>query len=123
MNTNFNNESESQWPLDDLGLLDHMKYEDTLKDFACLQIESTQDLSAIGKRNLVSFFTSTIINDPQERASNLKDLVILFGHSWYDGDLQTFSVLSTNSNSIGNPVYLHWMQYKRRSIILKFNLE
>ena len=82
-----NNESQSQWPLEDFGVLDRMKYEDTLRDFACLEIESTQDLSANGKRDLVCFFTSVVVYDSQERASNLKELIVLLGHNWYDCDL------------------------------------
>lgn len=72
----------SQWPLEDFETLNSMKYEDTLRDFACVQVESTQGLSANEKRDLIYFFMSAIVNDPHERASDLKDLVVLLGHSW-----------------------------------------
>ena len=72
----------SQWPLEDFETLNSMKYEDTLKDFACVQVESTQGLSANEKRDLIYFFMSAIVNDPHERASDLNDLVVLLGHSW-----------------------------------------
>ena len=72
----------SQWPLEDFETLDSMKYEDTLRGFACIQVESTQGLSANEKRDLIHFFMSAIVCDSRERASDLKDLVVLLGHKW-----------------------------------------
>ena len=71
-----------QWPLEDFKTLDSMKYEDTLREVARIQVESKQDLSANEKRDLIHFFMSAIVFDSQERASDLKDLVVLLGHSW-----------------------------------------
>ena len=76
------NKYGGQWPLEDFETLNSMKYEDTLRDFACIQVDSTQGLSANEKRDLISFYMSTIVYKPQERASDLKDLVVLLGHSW-----------------------------------------
>ena len=78
-----NHKDGSQWPLENFNILDRMKHEDTLKDFACFQVSSVQMLCATQKAALVRFFLSAIVCDPEKRATNLQELIKLLGHSWY----------------------------------------
>lgn len=81
-NSVANNKCGSQWPLDDHELLDRMKHEDTLRDFACSQVESTLSLSANEKADLVHFFLLVIVSDSKKRATNFEGLIILLGYRW-----------------------------------------
>ncbi|KAL8689017.1 MAG: hypothetical protein Q9218_005215 [Villophora microphyllina] len=80
-----NDKDGGQWPLEDFEILDRMKHEDTLRDFACSQVEATQNLSANEKADLVHFFISAIVSDPKERTITFEDMIILLGHRWQPG--------------------------------------
>ncbi|KAI4243533.1 MAG: hypothetical protein LQ352_007004 [Teloschistes flavicans] len=75
----------NQRPLDDFEQLDCMKHDNALTDFACSQVDSTQSLSAGEKADLVRFFRSAIVFDPQERATNFKEFIVLLGYRWQPG--------------------------------------
>ena len=82
MDTAANVKHGNQWPLERFKTLNSMKHEDTLSDFACIRVESAQGLSANESRDLQQFFRSTIVFDSQKRASDLRELIVLLGHSW-----------------------------------------
>lgn len=98
-NTVAHNKRGSQWPLDDFELLDRMKNEDTLRDFACSQVESTQNLSGIQKADLIHFFLSAMVYDSKKRATRFEDLIKLLGYSWYV-DFVLYSSLHASSGLI-----------------------
>lgn len=83
MDDGSENKPEIKWPLDDFATLDRMKNDDTLKDFACCQVESTHILSACQKADLIHFFLSAMVYDPKMRTTTLENLIKLLGHSWY----------------------------------------
>ena len=124
VDTAADNTRVGHWPLDDLEILDRMKHEDTLRDFACFQVESTQNLSAYQKADLIHFFQSAIAYNSEERAKDLEGLIILLGHSWYvNCSVHFLACLFRSHRFVGNLAHPHWTQNKKRSIILGFNLE
>ena len=75
--------STRSWPFHDFKLLDNMKREDVLGDFAVDLVTSVEVLHANQKENLARFFRSALARDPAERTMSFEELVSLLGHDWY----------------------------------------
>ena len=76
------------WPFNDFQLLDNMKHENTLGDFAVDLVRSEEGLPADQRENMERFFLSALARDPAERTMNFEELASLLGHDWYTFDDQ-----------------------------------
>ena len=91
---------ESQtWPLDDPKLLDSMKHEDTLRDFAGYLVKSDRSLPADQRENLERFFMAALARDPERLALNFEDLTSVMGQSWYVLLLAKFAAWGVSSKA------------------------
>ena len=86
------------WPFHDLKLLDKMKREDILGDFAIELVRSVEVLPANQRGNLERFFRSALARDPAERTMKLEELASLLGHDWYIFDNQYKSPFEARSD-------------------------
>ena len=71
------------WPFHDFQLLDNMKRENTLGDFAVDLVRSEEGLPADRGENMEQFFLLALARDPAERTMNFEELASLLGHDWY----------------------------------------
>ena len=86
------------WPFHDFKLLDNMKRENILGDFAVDLVRSVEVLPANQRENLERFFRSALARDPAKRTMNFEELVSLLGHDWYILIDQSNLPLETPSN-------------------------
>ncbi len=71
------------WPFHDFKLLDNMKHENTLGDFAIDLVRSVEGLPANQRGNIERFFLSALAREPAERTMSFEELASLLGHDWY----------------------------------------
>ena len=88
----------SSWPFHDFKLLDNMKREDTLGDFAIDLVRSVEVLPANQRENLERFFRSALARDSAERTMNVEELASLLGYDWYIFENKYTLPLETPSN-------------------------
>lgn len=86
------------WPFHDFKLLDNMKRENVLGDFAIDLVRSVEALAANQRENLERFFRSALARDPAERNMDFEELASLLGHDWYTIENQYSLPLHALSN-------------------------
>ncbi|KAL9042207.1 MAG: hypothetical protein Q9214_003853 [Letrouitia sp. 1 TL-2023] len=77
------------WPFDNFDLLDTMKHEDTLGEFAGSLVNSVDSLSVNQRNNLEKFFSSALARESKQRILSLEDLTPLLGQNWQPGPSTT----------------------------------
>ncbi|KAG8528203.1 uncharacterized protein KY384_007120, partial [Bacidia gigantensis] len=87
----FANDKQT-WSFREHELLDRLKHDDKLRDVANLLVSSRQELSADEHHNLKSFFSSTLLFDPNKRKLDFHELTALLGEDWSAHFLKNWQV-------------------------------